>query len=223
MTKSICFDVIGTCFSFDAIIEAIDQELSTILAPSNTSAKALFFSWFYAGQRDFTYLSQSNSYKPIAVVLKSTFRRSLKILDITEEVSDASLDKIMSAFAHPRPRDGLFDCIAGLEASHHQVIAVTNGSREATEGYFAPHPVLVKSCDEIKVAKPDDRVYQVAKEVCTGEKWFVAAHAWDLLPARNAGFKTAYVRYEEHDQCESLFGQFDLVCDDLRELLEKLR
>ena len=222
MTKSICFDVIGTCFSFDAIIEAIDQEVGSIIKPANVSAKSLFFSWFYAGQRDFTYLSQCNSYQPIAVVLKSTFRRSLRILDIDAQVSDDSIDVIMNAFANPRPRKGLFECVKGLQ-EHHQVIAVTNGSAKATEGYFKPCPVDLQSCDSIQRAKPDAEVYKAAAKLCTGEKWFVAAHAWDLLPARQAGFKTAYVRYEEHDSCGNLFGEFDLECESLDELLDKLR
>ena len=50
-----------------------------------------------------------------------------------------------------------------------------------------------------------------SKDVC----WFVAAHNWDLLPARQAGFKTAYVTFEEIVACEDIFGQPDITEDGL--------
>jgi 2-haloacid dehalogenase len=50
----------------------------------------------------------------------------------------------------------------------------------------------------------------------------VAAHAWDLLAARKAGFKTAYLRFEEWDGVEEVFGEFDIVADDMEDLLKKM-
>jgi FMN phosphatase YigB (HAD superfamily) len=53
----------------------------------------------------------------------------------------------------------------------------------------------VKSCDEIGVGKPLGQVYETAKQACDvveegslRERWFVAAHMWDLAAARKAGY-----------------------------------
>ena len=54
----------------------------------------------------------------------------------------------------------------------------------------------VQSCDEVGVGKPLAEVYRAAIRVCgevggkeggEGERWFVAAHMWDLAAARKAG------------------------------------
>lgn len=52
----------------------------------------------------------------------------------------------------------------------------------------------VKSCDEVGLAKPFAEVYTGAHEACREleggeqrERWFVAAHLWDLAAARKAG------------------------------------
>ena len=77
------------------------------------------------------------------------------------------------------------------------------------------------------VAKPERRVYENAREKIEqegeGEKWFVAAHSWDLLAAREAGFRTAWIGHEEGDACEEVFGEFDVKAKDLGECLEMIR
>lgn len=84
------------------------------------------------------------------------------------------------------------------------------------------------SCDDLGVAKPDAKVYGNTNEVltkrgCVGERWFVAAHSWDLIAARKAGFRTAWIEHEEGDACEEIFGRFDVKAKDLRECLEKIK
>jgi 2-haloacid dehalogenase len=51
----------------------------------------------------------------------------------------------------------------------------------------------------------------------------VAAHSWDLLAAKKAGFKTAYLTMEEHDPVTDVFGSFDLYADSNEELLQKMK
>ena len=67
---SVCFDVIGTCFGFDAAIDAIASAFGPQLAAAHVDAKTFFFSWFYAAQRDFTYASLADAYAPIATILR---------------------------------------------------------------------------------------------------------------------------------------------------------
>lgn len=237
MTKSASFDVIGTCFAFNTPISTIQSRLGSKLSTAAVDPKTLFFSWFYAAQRDFTYVSMTGSYVPIAQVLKSTFRRACAVVDLpVDTVSDEDVEEIMKAFKAMGPRDGLRKCFDGLREAGWDVYGVTNGGSETSLNYYRNAGIELDeahllSCDSISIAKPDVRVYENADRHLTerelgkeeGERWFVAAHAWDLIAARKAGFKTAYLDFEEHDPCTDVFGEFDLYASSMEELLEKLK
>jgi len=237
MTKSGSFDVIGTCFAFSAPISTIQSRLGPKLTTAAVDPKTLFFSWFYAAQRDFTYVSMSGSYVPIAQVLKSTFRRACAVVDLPlDAITDEDVDEVMKAFKAMGPRDGLKKCFDGLREAGWDVYGVTNGGSETSLAYYHNAGIELDaehllSCDAIKIAKPDVRVYENADRHLTerglakadGERWFVAAHAWDLIAARKAGFKTAYLDFEEHDPCTDVFGEFDLYASSMEDLLIKLK
>jgi 2-haloacid dehalogenase len=235
MPPTVSFDVIGTCFAFEAPIAAIQDRLGPILTKHSVDAKTLFFSWFYAAQRDFTYTSLCSSYTPIATILSSTLRRACLTVDLpASAVSDADITAVMTAFKSMSPRPGLKTCFDGLRSSGWDVYAVTNGGSEVSLKYFHSANIELDaehllSCDAIKVAKPDVRVYENAKQhleargAGDGEKYFVAAHAWDLIAARKAGYKTAYLDFEEHDPVTEVFGEFDVYATSMEDLLGKLR
>lgn len=246
MPHSASFDVIGTCFDFEAPIQAIQERLSSALTVANCDPKTLFFSWFYAAQRDFTYMSLAGAYKPIAEILRLTFRRACLVVDMpADAVSDEDVAAVMKAFKSMGPREGLKACFDGLREVGWDVYGVTNGGLETSLAYFHSAGIELDerhllSCDALRVAKPDVRVYKRAQDHLTeqaqshitkqglgskqdGERWFVAAHAWDLTAARCAGFKTAYLDFEEHDPCTEVFGEFDLYAGSMAELLQKLK
>ncbi|KAH7024797.1 haloacid dehalogenase [Microdochium trichocladiopsis] len=243
MTKSICFDVIGTCFDFAGPIAAIRDRLGDKLPTARRDPTTLFFSWFYAAQRDFTYISLAGAYKPIAEVLKHTLRRAcLIVADEHTLQGQGGAAAATAARQLVSDEDGLKDCFDGLRGAGWDVYAVTNGGVETSLGYYRDARIALDrehllSCDDLKVAKPDVRVYQRAKDHLArqqrgpsnggaqrenGERWFVAAHAWDLIAARAAGFKTAYLDFEEHDPATAVFGEFDVYAKDMRELLQKM-
>lgn len=237
--KSISFDVLGTCFAFTSIITAIRARLGPRLAPHGLDPKTLTFAWFYAAQRDFTYLSMCGSYTPIAQVLQATLRRACLIVDLpaADAPTDDDVRAVMAAVRALQPREGLKACFDGLRAGGWDVYAVTNGGAETSLAYFRQADVELDaehllSCDAIRVAKPDVRVYETTHHhlrtrglsgVSGGDKWFVAAHAWDLIAAKKVGFKTAYLDFEEHDPVTECFGEFDVRAGSMKELLEKMK
>jgi 2-haloacid dehalogenase len=236
--KQVCFDVIGTCFHFDTPIEVLEKHLSESLKQKNITAEALFFSLFYAAQRDFTYLSMVGNYTPIGQVIKSTVKRAALICGLDSPLLAADSteleDAVLAAFKKMPARPGLKKLFDGLQASGWECVAVTNGAMTTTLGYFKDADIDIDerhclSCDDIKVAKPALEVYETATEhlakladSAQSQKWFVAAHSWDLIAARKAGYKTAYLPVEEHDPCTSLFGEFDIYADDMDDLLKQL-
>lgn len=212
MTPSASFDVIGTCFDFSIPIQAIHDCLSPKLSTANADPKTLFFSWFYAAQRDFTYVSLAGAYKPIAEILRLTFKRACRIVDLpADAVSDEDVAAVMKAFKSMTPREGLKECFDGLREAGWDVYGVTNGGVETSLAYYHNAGIDLDedhllSCDSIQIAKPDVKVYENAQNHLSkqgmgakndGTRWFIAAHAWDLIAARKAGFKTAYLDFEE--------------------------
>lgn len=249
MPKSVCFDVLGTCFHFQPLIDLISKIINRNgnNDKMNIDACTLFHSWFYAAQRDFTYLSICKSYTPIAQVLQQTLRRACAIVDFPNpetNITDQDLEDIMTAIQRLPPRNGLRECFNGLRSAGWQVYAVTNGSKPASLTYFELANIELDaahllSCDDIEVAKPDPKVYENAKQWLESQqcenntvlrdgrsgsqRWFVAAHSWDLFAARGAGFKTAWVAHEEGDPCTELFGECDVAAKGLRECLEMMK
>ena len=114
--KSVCFDVLGTCFGFEAAIEAIDSRLGPKLKAINVDPKTLFFSWFYAAQRDFTYTSIVGDYTPIAQILKNTLKRACLIVDLPADQAptDDDVATVMKAVTSLQARPGLKACFDGL-------------------------------------------------------------------------------------------------------------
>jgi len=178
-------------------------------------------------------MSVVGSYTPIANILKETLQRALRIVDVDATPTADQIDAVMSAFKSMGPRPGLKACFDGLRAHGFDVYGVTNGGKETSLGYYHKADITLDdahllSCDDVKVAKPDLRVYENAVRTVEAagdsgkERWFVAAHSWDLIAARKAGFKTAWVASEEHDPVTSVFGKFDIYAEDFNELLENM-
>ncbi|EST07874.1 Platelet-activating factor acetylhydrolase [Kalmanozyma brasiliensis GHG001] len=111
--------------------------------------------------------------------------------------------------------------------------AARNGRSEAHNAIGSG--IGLFSCDEIGAAKPDPRVYaevlrrikaepldaEAAKKEYQGI-WFVASHTWDTFAAKQAGFRTAWVTYEEFYSCPSVYGTPDVVGRNLEEVSEKI-
>lgn len=156
MTKSASFDVLGTCFSFDGAIKAITTRLGPKLSTANIDAKTLCFSWFFAAQRDFTYVSMTGSYTPIAQILQHTFKRACAVSDLPlEEVSDEDVAAVMEQVKRLEPRPGLKKCYEGLRSAGWDVYAVTNGGKATSLKYYELAGIELDeehllSCDDLK-------------------------------------------------------------------------
>ncbi|KAK9893194.1 HAD-like protein [Cystobasidium minutum MCA 4210] len=221
MKKVVAFDILGTCFCFDNLIQALDEEFGPEIKNAGTTPFHMMMSWFYATQRDSTYLNLCGQYIPIGKVFASTLSRAL---------ARVSFDDTR-----------LVDGFEALWEAGFEVYAVSNGAIATTREYLAGLQPKCKpgiftkgnsdnyivSCDEVKESKPSLSIYKHAlrkagadpsKDVC----WLVAAHTWDLLSARQAGFKTAYVTFEEIVACEDLFGKPDITEDCLVKAAESI-
>ncbi|GAA97024.1 uncharacterized protein L969DRAFT_96911 [Mixia osmundae IAM 14324] len=242
MRGCVVFDVFGTCFGFDNVIDEIHKSYAQDLERADTNAQAVFLSWFYQTQRDFTYLSLSDTYTPIAQVFAAVLPRVLRqAMPHLSKIDESRPKLITDQLKSLQPRPGLLESIKNLEEAGLDVYAFTNGAAASTKALFSQAyaqssgmdtaflshlEARIISCDQVKAAKPDRKAYDLAKERTITDNvehaWFVAAHQWDLLPARNVGYKTAWVSYEELEPVTSLFGEPDVSADSLNDLSDKI-
>ncbi|KAK8858906.1 haloacid dehalogenase, type II [Kwoniella newhampshirensis] len=248
MTVTVCFDALGTCFTLEKVIQAVDDKFGEKLAKIGFGAKGFVMDWFHSCQRDYTYLSLiSPPPPPIANLLKTSFPIHLSSTLNVSPPSLPPLGPITELLSSLVPSPTLKDAFSHLHP-HAKLVIVTNGTKSTTEGYASQAGIgsmveRVISCDDVGLAKPHKEVYEAANEVCAqleleqggdtrAERWFVAAHLWDLAAAKKAGFKTALVindipatalhSQDEHlgDWYKLYGGRPDLVGGSLLELAQ---
>lgn len=109
-----------------------------------------------------------------------------------------------SDFIPDPPEPKLFaDVAPGLESlrERFRLAVLTNSATDEAQKKLEETRIgglfdFVAGTDEVKAFKPHPRVYElgVARAgVDAGDTCMVAAHAWDLLGARRAGMRTAYL------------------------------
>lgn len=118
--------------------------------------------------------------------------------------------------------------VTGQDATS-RLSAAARSSSSITEA--KAHTVALYSCDENRVAKPHPDVYaEVKRRILAGDGskanstslWFVASHTWDTFAAKQAGFKTAWVCYEEFDMCRDIYGTPDVTGTDLADVARQI-
>lgn len=190
----VAFDVVGTLFSLDPI--------AAKLRDAGLPAGALD-EWFARFLRDAFALDAAGIYAPFREVASATLE--VMLVEKTGEARRETIDGVIRAFqelpAHPEVETA-FHTLAQLGV---RIVALTNGGAETTNrllerANLAPLVERTISVDEVRHWKPRREVYLHAARVCgvpPERAALVAAHAWDILGAREAGLLTAWVSRKE--------------------------
>ncbi|GAA6031398.1 hypothetical protein JCM8097_005642 [Rhodosporidiobolus ruineniae] len=246
----IAFDVLGTCFSFSAAADALrtvfpklgqDHAQAVVDDWFHSSQRDFTYLSMNGSYTPIATVLQSNL--PRTLLMSNLVSPSSSPSPLSRDFNWSPLvDPILSTLPRLTPRPGLSEAVdlllsSSSPAPKFTLLAATNGSLATTRqlftnalgeerasawGYF--------SCDEDKCAKPDQRVYRdVWKRLGFAEGdgrkregWFVASHVWDLHAARKAGFKTALLTYEEHLPLSHLWGEPEIVAEDLEEAARRI-
>ncbi|KAJ6593223.1 HAD-like domain-containing protein [Mycena capillaripes] len=225
----VVFDVVGTCFGYDSVEDSL-RDLFAAQAASSVAAvpPGLFFSaWTSNAEKDFQYLSVLQKFRSHSTLLKKAFYRTLEDAGVSaSSVGDADVDLLISQYSNNlTPRPGLSEMVQILRDAGFTVWCCSDASPERVRGYFEKAGIDMPmenllSCNMCGAAKPDPKVYKMAKKELGNADVtvFAAAHAWDLAGARKEGFHTAYCTVGEDESCVELFGEADVTADTLPEL-----
>lgn len=125
------------------------------------------------------------------------------------------------------------DVVPGMEAMReagHGMVAFSNGA-EATartlleRAGVLPHLDGVVSVDDLGTFKPAPEVYHYLSRRLKRPKeevWLVSSNPWDVIGAKNAGLKAAWIKRSSDAVFDPWGVDPNLVAGDLRELARRL-
>ncbi len=167
-------------------------------------------------------------YEDFGVCTRQALRYAMRALktDLREEDQERLLSEYQRLEAFP-------DVVTGLEtlqSQGHQLAAFSNGSEAAVRSlldHAAVLPLLdqVVSVDNLRTFKPDPRVYAYLGERLgrpVGETWLVSSNPWDVIGAKSAGLRAAWVRRKPDAVYDPWGVEPDLVAANLSDLAVQL-
>ncbi|KAI2722541.1 hypothetical protein CBS147332_3470 [Penicillium roqueforti] len=242
--KHAVFDVVGTCVSFDFFIDTIEDILGPRLRANQLSANAFGYAWMQAAELESLMLQMSKRCVPYKKVFKALFYRVLYLSGIQNPRSfatDEERDICQDAYSKLELRPDCRAMMEKLRKNGFTIWCLTTGDTERVGGYFKragfemPAENLV-SCHQfmkyesemespLDMVKPSMGSYQpmLDKFEPEDDKWFVAAHMWDVSAAVKAGFRGAYCSIYEKESCIDIFDtKMDVMADTLLETADKM-
>jgi 2-haloacid dehalogenase len=211
--QAFVFDAYGTLFDVHAVVEALRAATSDVEAVSQLwRAKQLEYSWLR---------SLMGRYVDFWTVTDEALRFALRRFGIA--VTPEQRAVILEAYLHltayeeisstltalaPRP------CLILSNGTPHMLQAVVESS--GLGGQFTH----ILSADQVKVYKPDPRVYALAPRALNLPKEvivFVSSNAFDVVGAKAYGFQVAWIN-RAGAQADELGIAPDLVLSRLDEL-----
>ncbi|KAK4497940.1 hypothetical protein PRZ48_010596 [Zasmidium cellare] len=233
MGKHVVFDIVGTLVSFEAFYNRIEETIGEKLRANGIPSPLFGAFWMTSAELEFTFLSISSRHRSYKDVMKAVFYRSLGFAGIKDPrafATDEERDKCQEGYSLLALREGAKECIEILRKNDFQVWCLTTADIARVQGYFQrggvdmPADAFV-SCDSQGVAKPALAAYKPIFEKLgkDDQKWFAAAHMWDVSAARQVGFKGAYCSAYEKEDCLEIFGgEMEVMSDTLVEMAQKL-
>jgi 2-haloacid dehalogenase len=149
---------------------------------------------------------------------------------LAADVSEADQAPLLAQYQELRAFPDAIPAIERLKAAGHTVVAFSNGV-EATvrtlldRAGLLSHLDAVISVDDLRIFKPDPAVYAyLARRVdCPiGETWLVSGNSFDVIGAKAAGLRAAWVRRNPDAVFDPWGIEPDVIVADLRECAEQI-
>lgn len=215
---AVALDIVETVFA----LEPLSARLKTVGLPE--TALRLFFAQML---RDAFALEASGAYK----TFKQVATGSLAVLMANHgiESEDSKIQTVLGGFAELPPHPDVARGLERLRSAGIRMVALTNGGAENTQklldrSRLASFIEKTISIDEVRHWKPNREVYLHAARSIGVEPErlaLVAAHAWDVHGAKQAGLVAAWVRRQDKAY-QAAMQPPDLQGDTLAEVVDKL-
>ena len=146
------------------------------------------------------------------------------------ELSDDQREGFVEEYQNLRPFPDVLPGLERLRSEGHTLVAFSNGLERTARvllerGGVLEHLEDVVSVDDLGTFKPDPEVYRyLARRLDrpVGETWLVSSNGWDVIGAKSAGLRAAWVRRNPATVFDPWGIEADLVVEDLEQLAGRL-
>lgn len=191
---AVAFDVLETLFSL--------EPLRPLLRAAGLPGEVLEL-WFSQIQRTGFALAASNTFRPFKDIARATLE--VQLVSHGQSVRQEAIEVVVQGFAQLQPYEDVEPGLRHLQGEGIRVLAVTNGSADNTSKLFhkaglEQYVERIVSIDDVQHWKPRREVYLHAAQaagVAPGRMMLVAAHAWDIHGAKQAGLMGAWLQRRE--------------------------
>lgn len=140
------------------------------------------------------------------------------------DVSEADQARLLARYQELQAFPDAIPAVESVKAAGHTAVAFSNGV-EATvrtlldHAGILPHLDAVISVDDVRTFKPDPAVYAYLARRAShpmGETWLVSGNPFDVIGAKAAGLRAAWVRRNPDTVFDPWGIDPDLIVTDLR-------
>ena len=166
-------------------------------------------------------------YEDFGTCTRQALLFTARTLDI--DLAGEDQEKLIEEYQNLRAFPDVAPGIEKIKARGHATVAFSNGV-EATARVLLeragvlPHLNSVISVDDVRTFKPNPDVYQylvrrLGRSV--EEVWLVSSNPWDVIGAKSAGLKAAWIKRKPDAVFDPWGIEPDVVVDSLEQLAEK--
>tara|TARA_Y100001935_G_scaffold217938_1_gene190485 strand:- start:569 stop:1228 length:660 start_codon:yes stop_codon:yes gene_type:complete len=215
-TKAIVFDAYGTLFDVNSAAEKCKDEIG---------AKWEAFAYFWrTTQLEYTWLrSLMKRHKDFWEVTVDSLDKSMKVFNIDKKLKNDLLNLYRILSPYPEVNTVL----ENLKKKNFKLAILSNGTPTLLNELVTSNKLNnlfddIFSIEEVKVYKPDSRVYEIPVKkynIRSDEISFLSANTWDVSGGGNYGYNSIWVN-RNNSEFDNLDFQPKNKINSLTQLLD---
>lgn len=203
--------------------------MSDHLRPLTGSAAEMIAERWRAKQLEYTFRRAAmGTYENFDICTEQALRFVLANQKI--ELPDGERELLLEHYKNLDPYPDAARGLRRLKESGYSVAAFSNGVEATLRKLLARAGLIesfdtIVSVDDLKTFKPDPRVYRYLAErlgFALSETWLFSSNAFDVIGAKSAGLRAAWVRRDPALTFDPWPAVPDLIASDLEDLARQL-
>jgi 2-haloacid dehalogenase len=217
MRTTIAFDVYGTLVNPLAMANHLQSLIGDVAAR--------FAELWRTKQLEYSFRrGLMHAYRPFSVCTWEALLYTEKALGVV--FAEESRAALMQHYKNLPPFPEAAVSLTSLKSGGHVLVAFSNGEAEVVRGILENAKLLpllddVVSADEMRTFKPDPAIYAHAVErlgQATNACWLVSSNPFDVIGAKSAGLRAAWVKRDPNAVFDPWGIEPDLVVSGLDQL-----
>ena len=216
--KAIIFDAYGTLFDVNSAAEKCKDKIG--------HKWENFANYWRTTQLEYTWLrSLMNRYKDFWKVTEDSLDKSMKVFNI-----DISMrNELLNLYKKLSPYPEVKKVLNNLKEKNYKIAILSNGTPSLLNELVLSNNLDnvfddIFSIEEVKIYKPDSKVYNIPikkYQINKEEVAFLSANTWDVSGGGNFGYNSIWVNrnknifdnldYEPKNEIENLTQLLDIV------------